>query len=146
MKLSTRARYALRMMIDLADHADSGRPVVLKDIAERQQISKRYLEQLAISLKNARLLNVTTGRSGGYALRRDPADIQVGEIVEAAIGPIAIVDCVLQPDICGRADKCPTRDLWVDVNEQILGTLNKYTLADLSEKHLEHEAKPECKE
>ncbi len=144
MKLSTRARYALRMMIDLADHADSEKPIVLRDIAERQQISKRYLEQLAISLKNAHLLTVTTGRGGGYALRRDPADITVREVVEAAIGPIAVVDCVSDPDGCGRSKECPSRNLWVELNEQILATLDRYSLLDLSERHVETTAALMC--
>ena len=133
-------------MIDLADHADSKRPVVLKDIAERQQISKRYLEQLAISLKNAHLLNVTTGRGGGYALRRDPKEIPVREIVEAAIGPISIVDCVTEPDICERSEECPSRKLWVELNNQILGTLERYSLEDLTEKHLQTQASLKCTE
>ena len=141
MKLSTRARYALRMMIDLADHKDSP-----KDIAARQQISKRYLEQLAISLKNAHLLNVTTGRGGGYTLRKDPKDIPVRDIVEAAIGPISIVDCVTEPDICERSPECPSRKLWVALNDQILSTLEGFSLEDLTERHLKSTAAAKCAE
>lgn len=136
MKISTRARYALRMMIDLADNADASAPIVLRDIAKRQQISKRYLEQLAISLKNANLLTVATGRGGGYRLRRPAEEIRVGEIVEAAIGPINVVDCVDENNSCARISKCPSRRLWVELNNQINATLDRFTLAELSEREL----------
>lgn len=135
-KVSTRARYALRMMIDLADNFEPGVPVVLRDIADRQQISKRYLEQLAMSLKHAGLVLVSVGRGGGYALPRPAEEIRVGEIVRATIGEVNVVGCVRHPDSCERAPKCPSRAMWLQLNQVILETFNRVTLADLCEQSL----------
>ena len=136
MKVSTRARYALRLMIDLADHFEPGVPVVLRDIAERQQISKRYLEQLAMALKHAGLVLVSVGRGGGYALPRPADEIRVGEIVRATIGEINVVGCVRYPDSCDRAPACPSRAMWERLNEVILETFDRVTLDDLCERSL----------
>ena len=136
MKLSTRARYALRLMIDLADHARPGSPTALREVARRQQISKRYLEQLATVLKHANLVVAAIGRGGGYSLPRRPEEIKVSEIVRATIGEINIVDCVAHKQLCDRAELCPSRDLWVELNRRIWDTLDGFTLADLSEKQV----------
>ncbi len=133
MKLSTRARYALRLMIDLAS-VDRGRnPVKLKDIAERQNISRRYLEQLAQNLKRANLLIVTCGRGGGYRLRLPPDQISVLDVVEATLGPINIVDCVSNAEVCSRSADCPSRVMWVKLNRHVEQILSEHTLADLAE-------------
>ena len=132
MKISTRARYALRFMIDLADHYQ-GSPVILRDVAERQQISKRYLEQLATGLKNANLVGSTQGRGGGYVLPREPDEIYVSEIIEASIGAINVVACVNNPKVCSRSDDCPSRSMWERVNKSINEVLESVTLADLCE-------------
>lgn len=133
MKMSTRARYALRLMIDLADQDRSEGPTRLQDIAKRQNISRRYLEQLAINLKNANLLLVTCGRGGGYRLRAPADQIRVLDVVQATIGPINIVDCVDHAVSCSRSPKCPSRVMWVELNRHIKKVLGDYTLADLSE-------------
>jgi len=124
-------------MIDLADHESEDGPVILRDVADRQQISKRYLEQLATSLRNARLVETVQGRGGGYSLARPSAEIRVGEIIAATIGPINIVHCVLSPESCGRAGDCPSRGMWVRVNERINEVFDSVTLADLREGLLE---------
>ena len=131
MKISTRARYALRLMIDLAGQEHTGSLTVLRDVAERQQISKRYLEQLATTLKNASLVSSAQGRGGGYSLPRRPSDISVLEIIEASIGPINVVGCVDHPESCPRADDCPSRRMWQLVNGSINEALGSVTLADL---------------
>ena len=133
MKISTRARYALRLMIDLADNSAGDGPVVLRDIAERQQISKRYLEQLATTLRNANLVTSVQGRGGGYALPRSPVEITVAEIIRASIGRIKIVGCVDCPDVCSRYPGCPSRRMFERVNGSINDILDSVTLADLCE-------------
>ena len=100
MKLSTRARYALRAMVIIAREGKNGEPVKLVDVAARTEISHRYLEQVAISLKHAKLLKGISGKNGGHVLARAPKDIKIGEIIEAAIGKINVVDCVGDPESC----------------------------------------------
>ncbi|MFH1129938.1 MAG: Rrf2 family transcriptional regulator [Pseudomonadota bacterium] len=133
MKVSTRARYAMRFMIDLADHSHDESPVILGDIAKRQQISKRYLEQIATNLKNAHLVSPTSGRGGGYRLRRSPKEIKVGEILRATIGEFNLVECVTDPKNCSRSQQCPSRKMWVELNEKIDDFVNTFTLSDLCE-------------
>lgn len=137
MKISTRARYALRLMIDLANHEGEQGPVILRDVAERQGISKRYLEQLATNLRNARLVDTVQGRGGGYSLARPSSEIVVGEIIEATIGAINVVGCVLAPDSCSRSSDCPSRSMWVRVNQRVNEVFNSVTLADLREGRLD---------
>jgi Rrf2 family protein len=133
MKLSTRARYALRMMLDIASRHDDDAPVSLAAVSERTDISRGYLEQLAMGLRNARLLRSVSGRYGGYNLARPPAEITLGTIVEAAIGPISVVDCVEDPATCGRADSCECRLVYSFINKQIAEVLHRYTLSDVLE-------------
>jgi Rrf2 family protein len=120
-------------MIDLAEHVDQGAPVILRDVAERQGISKRYLEQLATNLRNAKLVTSSQGRGGGYALPRAPKDITIAEIIEASIGRINVVGCVDCPEVCPRADNCPSRDMWRRVNVSINLVLDNVTLDELCE-------------
>jgi len=93
MKLSTRPRYAIRLMLDISRYSKQGEPVHLREIATRNNLSKGYLEQLVVSLKNAQLIRSFSGRGGGYLLVRPPEQITILEIVEATIGQINIVDC-----------------------------------------------------
>jgi Rrf2 family iron-sulfur cluster assembly transcriptional regulator len=135
MKLSTRARYALRMMVEISRQATEDSPALsLKEIAETMDVSRRYLEQLAIALKNAVLVRGKQGKGGGYRLARPAGDILVGEIIEASIGPINIVDCVLEPGACDKSDECGCRSIYCDINARIADTLNDLTLEDLAEK------------
>jgi Rrf2 family protein len=131
MRLTTRARYALRMMLDLARHGGLEKPVSLAAVAERTAISKGYLEQLAMALRNARLVRGVAGRYGGYRLTEPPERITVGQIVEAATGPVCVVDCVDDPASCPRAEDCECRLVYSLVNERIAEVLREYTLADL---------------
>lgn len=131
MKLSTRARYTLRMMIDLARHSSVDTPVSLAAIASRADLSRGYLEQLATGLRRAGLLRGVAGRKGGYKLSRPASEILVGELIDASIGPISLVDCVTDPSICERAPRCETRALYCLVNTSITRALAGLTLADL---------------
>jgi Rrf2 family protein len=118
MRLSTRGRYGTRLMVDLAQHYAEG-PVPLAEIAKRQDLSAKYLEQLIILLKGAGLIRSVRGRRGGYMLARRPEEISVGEIVETLEGKLSVVDCVLEPELCYRAVDCPTRDIWVGMTDMI---------------------------
>ncbi len=131
MRLTTRARYALRLMLDVARNGDDGTPVSLASVSERTGISRGYLEQLALSLKNARLVRGVAGRHGGYRLSEGPSNITVGQIVEASIGPICLVDCLEDPMTCPRAEFCECRIVYALINERISEVLQEYTLEDL---------------
>lgn len=131
MKLSTRARYALRMMMVLARNDVTDEVMSLNEVSRESTISRRYLEQLAISLKNHSLIRGKTGKGGGYALARPAEEIKIRQIIESAIGPINIVDCVMQPEICAKADRCECRLLYRMLNARITSVLDDLVLADL---------------
>ena len=130
MKLSTRGRYGTRLMVDLALHYDQG-PVPLGEIAKRQNLSAKYLEQLIILLKGAGLILSARGRRGGYMLARKPENISVGEVVEVLEGRLAVVDCILEPDLCNRSPDCPTRAIWGNMTEAIKEQLYSMNLKDI---------------
>ena len=132
MKLSTRARYALRMMVEIAKGTNGDKRVSLSQVAKSTNLSRRYLEQLAIGLKKASLITGISGKTGGYILTRPPEKIRIGQIVEAAIGPINIVECVLKPEMCTRVDYCNCRWIYGRINEKIIEVLNDFSLADLA--------------
>jgi len=119
------------MMLDVARHADQGTPVSLSRISSRTDVSRGYLEQIATALRTAGLLEGFSGRHGGYRLGRPPKRIRIDEIVTAAMGPICIVDCLAQPELCERAEDCESRLLHGLVNAQINDALHRHTLADL---------------
>jgi Rrf2 family protein len=132
-KFSTRARYGMRAMLDLAENGE-GKLVLLKDIAERQEISKRYLEHMMTLLRNRGLVVAERGASGGYKLARAPGDIGLDEIFEALEGEMAPVDCVRDSAVCDRAEDCAARDLWCEVAAAMKGVLKSQTLADLKKR------------
>ena len=131
MKLSTRARYALRVMLDIARHEEDAAPVPLAAVAHRTDLSHGYLEQLVAGLRRARLLRGVSGRRGGYHLRRTPDEIRIADVVQATTGELCLVDCVRDPTICARAVRCETRALYRLLNERIADVLESLTLADL---------------
>ena len=130
MKLSTKSRYGVRMMADLADHYGKS-PVFLKDIAKREDISEKYLSIIVIPLRAAGLIKSTRGAYGGYVLARPPEEINIGDIFDALEGENCLVDCVNNPQDCSRASTCPTRDVWSHLSERIRETLGSITLTDL---------------
>ena len=131
--ISTKGRYALRVMIDLAEH-DNGEYIPLKEIAARQDISKKYLEIIVKDLVHAKLVTGASGKGGGYRLCRAPNDYPVGEILEATEGPLATVAC-LAPDAdpCPRAGVCRTLPLWTDLDKMIHDYFYGKTLQDVAE-------------
>jgi Rrf2 family protein len=131
MKLTTRPRYALRLMLDLARSAGTEVPVSLAAVADTEKLSRGYLEQLALSLRTAQLLRGVCGKGGGYKLAREPEEITVREVIESVIGPINIVECVEKPKVCPRSDTCECRGVYVLINHRITEALEGFTLADL---------------
>ena len=129
--ISTKGRYALRVMLDLAEH-DKGQPVPLKDIAERQGISKKYLEIIVKDLVDGKLVKGASGKGGGYVLLRKPEEYSVGEIVELMEGTLAPVAC-LQKDAeeCPRYAGCATLPLWQELDQLVHDFLYQKKLADL---------------
>jgi len=133
MKISTKGRYALRLMIDLAEH-DTGEWISLKDISGRQGISIKYLEQIVGSLSKAGFLRSVRGSHGGYRLAKDPKDYTVGSILQITEGDLAPVSCLKgDENICGRKEGCPTIGFWEGLHKTILDYVESYTLADLVE-------------
>lgn len=133
MKLSTRARYGLSCMIAVARLSEDERPVSLEQVSGTTGVSRRYLEQLAMPLKSHGLLRSVSGRRGGYLLARPAQRIRLREIVEAAIGPISVVDCVEDPRLCDKADSCENRLIYLLINQRICEVLDEYSLADLAD-------------
>jgi Rrf2 family cysteine metabolism transcriptional repressor len=130
-RVSTRGRYTLRAMVDLALHAE-GDPVLRQEIAQRQAISADYVAQLFRPLHAAGLVEGVKGPGGGYRLARDAAEITAGDVIEAVEGPVAIVHCVLpEDDSCDRADGCVTHLLWSRLSAAMIEFLNSVTLQDL---------------
>jgi Rrf2 family protein len=130
MKISTKGRYATRAMFDLAQHYGDG-PVVLSDVAKRQEISEQYLEHLIGPLKNTGLVRSIRGASGGFLLAKPPSEIKISQIIQAVEGPTGITDCVDDPESCPRAVNCPTRDVWAQATAAIDSVFSSITLADL---------------
>ena len=126
MKLSTRARYGMRVMLTLAVHYGRG-PMYLKDIAEAEEISEKYLSLLVIPLRQAGLIHSIRGAYGGYSLAKDPSQINLGEIVEVLEGD-SIVDCLKNPSACPRVAGCKSRDIWAYLGEKISEALRSITL------------------
>lgn len=131
MKISTRGRYALRFMVDLAQH-DSTEYTALKDISERQGISIKYLEQITSLLSKFGLLQSTRGPQGGYKLAKSPVDYTVGEILRITEGDLSPVACLSSPNnICERKDSCCTLNLWIGLDKVVNEYLDSKTLQDL---------------
>ena len=130
MKLSTRARYGTRALLDLALHQGE-RPVKLKDIAQRQQVSLRYLEHIIGSLIAAGIIRSTRGAKGGVSLARPPEEIKLSEVVQVLEGSITPAECVDNPGICDRSELCVTRDIWDELKKAMNGLLESITLQDL---------------
>ncbi|MFH2047926.1 MAG: Rrf2 family transcriptional regulator [bacterium] len=131
MKFSTRARYGLRMMLELARKLRNENLVDLGRIAKVTGISENYLAQLAMTLKNDGLLIGVSGKKGGYQLGRPANEIKISEIVTALIGPISVTECTSNPNLCLTSSYCETRTIWALVNSRIEETLSEFTLADL---------------
>ena len=139
MKISTKGRYALRMMIDLAEHQNCGF-IALKDIAERQNISKKYLEQIIPIFNKSDILKTTRGSQGGYMLSKSPDKYTVGEILRLTEGSLAPVDCLNQDPIeCERSGECATLPVWQGLSRVINEYLDSITLQDIIDRQRERD-------
>lgn len=127
MKITTKGRYGVRLMIELALCFDKG-PATLKDIAGRLDVSEKYLGHLIPPLKNARLIDSARGSCGGYFLSRHPRSINLLQVVSAVEGPICLVECARKPSVCKRTATCISREIWVDVTRKVRETLSSATL------------------
>ncbi len=130
MRLSTRSRYGARLLLDLAQHAEEG-PIHLVEVAQRQQLPLKYLEQIASQLKKAGLMKSVRGPKGGYVLGRAPEEIGLAEVVSLLEEGECLTDCVANADTCERADICATRLVWQEAGQALYDRLRRITLADL---------------
>lgn len=140
MKLSTRARYGTKALLELALHWGE-EPVLLKDISQRQQIPLPYLEHLISPLVQAGIIKGTRGTRGGVSLLKPPREIILGEVIQLLEGSIAPVECVDNPETCPRSDLCVTHDIWDEVKEAISKVLESVTLQDLVERQRQKDNK-----
>jgi len=123
------------MMVDLAKRPGAD-PVTLRDIAENTAISRPYLDQVAVGLRTSALIRSVRGRGGGYQLARSAEEISVRQIIEAAIGPINVVECARRPEICLESDCCECRWVYQRINEEITDLLNGISLAELAHRDM----------
>ena len=134
MKISTKGRYALRLMVDLAEHKDNGF-IALKDVAKRQNISKKYLEQIVPVLNGAGLLTTNRGNRGGYKLAKEPKEYTVGDILRITEGSIAPVSCLESEDnSCERKNFCQTLYVWEGLYKVVNEYLDGITVQDIVDK------------
>ncbi|MDD7113646.1 MAG: Rrf2 family transcriptional regulator [Lachnospiraceae bacterium] len=136
MKISTKGRYALRLMLDIALNEKNGNPVRIKDIAHRQELSGKYLEQIISVLNKAGFVKSIRGPQGGYLLTKQPSEYTVGMILRLTEGSLSPVSCLDdENNICERLDECATIVLWRKLNDAISGVVDTVTLEDLIEWH-----------
>ena len=139
MKISTKGRYALRLMVDLA-LSGQGQPISLKDVAQRQQLSDKYLEQIVTPLSRAGLVRSVRGAGGGYLLTRRPEEYTVGEILRPLEGDLAPVECATDAQFCERPGQCVTVELWQQIHRAVSEVVDRTTLADLVARQREKQA------
>lgn len=132
MKISTKGRYALRLMVDLACCGGDG-PVSLKDVSRRQQVSDKYLEQIVTPLSRMGLVRSVRGAGGGYLLTRAPEEYTVGDILRPLEGDLAPVECATDGAFCDRSGACVTVWLWQEIYRAVSDVVDRITLADLVE-------------
>ena len=137
MKISTKGRYALRLMLDLALN-NTGEYITIKSIAARQEISEKYLEQIITLLSRAKFVKSTRGSQGGYMLAMNPSEYTVGMILRLTEGSLAPVSCLEdEKNECSRSNDCVTVEVWKQLNEAINNVVDNITLADLMERQKE---------
>jgi len=140
MKISTKIRYGTRAMLELACHYGEG-PIELREIAKREDISLKYLEQVIVPLRTAGLVKSARGSKGGYALAKHPSEIYLKDLVETLDGPLNLIECLKDPKVCQKAPYCITRDIWQEVSEAIDGVFHSVTLEEMVHRKKEKEAR-----
>jgi len=130
MKLSTKGRYAVSAMYDLASHG-KGKPITAAEISGRQGIPLPYLEQILAKLRKANLVKTVRGPSGGYVLVKKSAQVSIGDIIRASDGPVALADCVTVESCCPKSGCCSTKGLWQTLSKKVSRVFDSTTLKDL---------------
>jgi Rrf2 family protein len=138
MKISTKIRYGARAMLELASHYGEG-PIELKEIAKRENISLKYLEQVINSLRAAGLVKSIRGAKGGYSLAKPPSEICLYDVVETLEGPLNLLECLRDSKVCQKVPSCVTRDIWQEVSEAISKIFYSVTLEDMVNRKMEKE-------
>ena len=138
MKISTKIRYGARAMLELAFHYGEG-PIELKEIAKRENISLKYLEQVINPLRAAGLVKSIRGSKGGYSLAKPPSEICLYDVVETLDGPLNLLECLRDSKVCQKVPSCVTRDIWQEVSEAISKIFYSVTLEDMVNRKMEKE-------
>ncbi len=133
MKLSTRSTYGVRAMLALALHQGEGQ-LMVKEIAEQQNLPPTYLEQLMSTLRKAGLVAATRGAKGGYTLARPARDITLAEVIESLEGPLQLTECPTGAGCCGHPESCALNEIWQQASTALYDVFNNITLADLAER------------
>ena len=130
MKISTKIRYGARALLELASHYGEG-PIELKEIAKKENISLKYLEQVIIPFRTAGLVKSVRGFKGGYSLAKPPSEICLNDVVEILEGPVNLIECLKDPKVCQKSSSCVTRDIWMEVSEAINRIFYSITLEEM---------------
>jgi Rrf2 family protein len=130
MRISTKIRYGTRAMLELASHYGEG-PIELKEIAKKESISLKYLEQVIIPFRSAGLVKSVRGSKGGYSLAKSPSEIFLNDLVEILEGPVNLTECLRDPKVCQKSASCVTRDIWKEVSEAIYRIFHSITLEEM---------------
>ena len=130
MKLSTKIRYGSRAMLELASHYGEG-AIELREIARKESISAKYLEQVIIPLRTSGLVKSVRGSKGGYSLAKPPSEISLKDVIEVLEGPIKLVDCLADPKICQKIQSCVTRGIWDEATDAINQVFGSVTLEEM---------------
>jgi len=138
MIISTKIRYGARAILELASHYGEG-PIELKEIAKKENISLKYLEQVIIPLRAAGLVKSVRGSKGGYSLAKSPSEIRLNDLVVTLEGPINLVECLKDTKVCQRSSFCVTRDIWKEVSEAIYKIFHSITLEEMVKRKKEKE-------
>jgi Rrf2 family protein len=132
MKISTKGRYALRALVELAEYSEKVKKhIPLKELAKRQNMSEKYLENIFTSLRNNGIVTSLRGAGGGYYLSKGPDKISALDVINAIEGPISVVDCCTSKQFCSNRSKCKTIKLWKKINTKVMDELKKTVLSDL---------------
>jgi Rrf2 family protein len=140
MKISTKIRYGARAVLELASHYGEG-PIDLKEIAKKEDISLKYLEQVIIPLRTAGLVKSIRGSKGGYALAKPPSEISFSELVEVLDGPLDLIECLKDPKSCSKSPSCVTRDVWKEASDALHKVLSSITFEEMVNRKREREGK-----
>jgi Rrf2 family cysteine metabolism transcriptional repressor len=138
MRISTKIRYGARAMLELASHYGEG-PIELKEIARKENISLKYLEQVINPLRAAGLVKTIRGSKGGYSLAKPPSEICLYDVVETLEGPLNLLECLRDPKVCQKVPSCVTRDIWREVSDSISKIFYSVTLEDMVNRKREKE-------